>query len=258
MKGVEQFIVHKEMLSDERKKILKRLIPISIIAIICVIVAFIMLKYEVEGEKNLPFKLTKISTISTANGIPNTETMDKWNFNLVQNNDLYFTFEKNKDVKQAAYINKIAIENINITSKPAKGETYFYSPSKEAVDWFDNNEIYRIKNNLEYIGNTESNVKELKIGNQGGIIGIRYSIEDLGTYISEEDEIKHDGMLLESIGITEEDLQSKVEFDLVLELNTGIKYKARVNVELPNADVLREGISKTEETELEDIVFKRF
>lgn len=111
---------------------------------------------------------------------------------------------------------------------------------------------------MEYIGSTDSDVKELKIGNQGGIVGIRYSIEDLGTYISEEDEITHDGLLLKSIGITEEDLKSTIEFDLVLEINTGVKYKTHVIKELPNQNVLEEGISKQEETDLSNLVFKRF
>lgn len=246
------------MISEEKKNILKKTLPIIVVVIVFLIVGFIMLKYQVEGEKNMPFKLTKISIISTATGIPNTETMDRWNFNLVQNNDMYFTFEKNKYNNENAYIKKIVIENINIVIKPIKGEIYFYSPSKEAVDWYDNNSEYRIQNSLEYIGSSETNVKELKTGNQGGIVGIRYAIENLGTYISEEDEIKHDGLLLKSIGITEEDLNSTIEFDLILELSTGIKYKAQIFRVLPNKGVLDEGISKIEETDLKKVVFKRF
>ena len=246
------------MLSEERMKIIKRFAPLTAIIIILLVIVFIILKYEVEGEKNMPFKLTKISMVSTANGIPNEETTDRWNFNLVQNNDLYFTFEKNKEVKEVTYIKRIALENINILTKPTKGKTYFYSPSKEAVDWYDNNEAYRIEYKMEFLGTPEANVKELEVGNQGGIVGIRYAIEDLGIYISEEDEIKHDGLLLKSIGVLEEELKSTIEFDLVVEINTGIKYKAHIIKDLPNGNVLEEGISKTEETEINNIVFKRF
>ena len=245
------------MLSKDKKKILIRGLVISGIAMIFLIITFIMLKYEVEGETKMPFKLTKISTISTANGIPNEETEDVWNFNLVQNNDIYFTFERTTAAHNI-YIERIAMENITVLSKPAKGETYFYGPSKEAVDWYDNNPIYRVKNTIEYAGETESNIKELKVGNQGGIVGIRYSIENLGTYISQEDQIKHDGELLKVIGVEETDLISEIEFDLVIELSTGIKYKAKILKTLPMAEVLEEGISKSEDIELKKITFKRF
>lgn len=108
------------MLSEERKKILKKTIPITLIIIALLIVVFIMYKYNVEGEKNMPFKLTKISIISTANGVPNEETRDRWNLNLIQNNDMYFTFEKNENFKNITYIKRIAIENINIVRAPRK------------------------------------------------------------------------------------------------------------------------------------------
>lgn len=245
------------MLNKSAQKTLKKAFPIATIVIIVFVVAFIMLKYEVEGEKNMPFQLSKISIISTAYGTPNVETTDKWNLNLVQNNDIYFTFEKNKNFSGNAYIKKIVLENIRIVNKPIKGDPYFYMPSKESADWYDNNMQYRIQNKIEYLGTSEANVKELKIGNQGGIIGIRYAIENLGTYISQEDEIKHDGFLLKSIGIKEEDLKSTIEFDLVIELNTGIKYNTHLIKELPNSNVLEEGISKQEDTDVGKIVFKR-
>ena len=91
------------MLNDQKKKILKRTMMIVLIILFFIMIGFIMLKYEVEGEKNMPFQLTKISIISTANGIPNTETLDRWNFNLVQNNDIYFNFEKNENNKELLY-----------------------------------------------------------------------------------------------------------------------------------------------------------
>ena len=98
------------MLNDRKKKILKRAVMLIIIMLFFIIIGFSMLKYEVEGEKNMPFQLTKISIISTANGIPNTETLDRWNFNLVQNNDIYFNFEKNENYKEQESIKKISIE----------------------------------------------------------------------------------------------------------------------------------------------------
>lgn len=246
------------MLNDRKKKILKRAVMLIIIMLFFIIIGFSMLKYEVEGEKNMPFQLTKISIISTANGIPNTETLDRWNFNLVQNNDIYFNFEKNENYKEQESINKISIENIKVLQNPLKGTTYFYRPSQQAVDWYENIEEARVTDKVEYQGNETSNVKELQVSNQGGIVGIRFAIEDLGTYVSEEEQITHDGLLLKSIGLKQEELKSKIAFDLVLELNSGIRYKAYIEQELPLDSVLGEGISKKEITDLNYVAFKRF
>ena len=46
--------------------------------------------------------------------------------------------------------------------------------------------------------------------------------------------------------------------NLVLELNSGIRYKAYIEQELPLDSVLEEGISKKEITDLNYVAFKRF
>lgn len=52
----------------EKIKFIKRYITIFIIAIIGIIVASIIVKYNVEGETNMPFQISKIMVISTAVG----------------------------------------------------------------------------------------------------------------------------------------------------------------------------------------------
>ena len=55
-----------------------------------------MIKYEVEGETNMPFKLSKIVIIGTVEGIEtNNQNKNKWNFDICQNNDIYFYIEQN-------------------------------------------------------------------------------------------------------------------------------------------------------------------
>ena len=49
--------------------------------------------YDENGEKNLPFNISKISIISTSEGIDKTsETENKWAFDINQNNDIYICF----------------------------------------------------------------------------------------------------------------------------------------------------------------------
>ena len=70
------------------------IISIIIIAILCVGGMFI-LRYQVEGESNMPFKITKISIIESVEGMETEGANEKWNFNVNQNNDIYIYIEKN-------------------------------------------------------------------------------------------------------------------------------------------------------------------
>ncbi len=126
----------------------------------------------------MPFELSQLIVVSTAEGI-DTEGESTWNFNLVQNNDIYIHIAKNKNYKETEIIKNVIIDNFVINSEPTKGEIVIYRPSSDENSTYENIEEYMISDNITYIGEEESNLKELKIANQGGIISLRYSIEDL-------------------------------------------------------------------------------
>lgn len=108
------------MEKEKKKQMIKLCVAISILVIIFIIVGTIMIKYEVEGDKNMPFNLSKIVVVSTAEGVE-SEGKKKWNFNIYQNNDLYFYIDKNNNyLGDNTYIEKIIIENIQITKVPEK------------------------------------------------------------------------------------------------------------------------------------------
>lgn len=241
------------MLNSNKKKIFERITVISVITIITVVVLLLMLKYEVEGETNMPFELTKIIVVSSAEGVESTE--DRLNLSLVQINDIYLQIEKNENVKKENSIKSVIIENfyINEASKIGKGK--FYRPSPNAREIFEFNDEY-ITNKIEYIGKGQSNIKELEIGNQGGIIGIRYSLNELGQYNIQE-QVNHDGTLLNNLNIDINELYSKISFDIIIELNSGVKYKSNIVLDVPAGNILEEGICRQEQTNLEKIVFKR-
>ena len=73
-------------------------IIISIIAILA-IVSLLMLKYDVEGEQNMPFNLSRIMVISSAEGISKQDEENLWNMDIVQNNDIYLEIVKNEKYK---------------------------------------------------------------------------------------------------------------------------------------------------------------
>ena len=83
------------------KKIVHICIILGIIAIILIIAGIIMLRYQVEGETNLPFELSKMIVISTAESkeIDKVDNL-KWNFSINQYNDIYLQFDKNEEYKK--------------------------------------------------------------------------------------------------------------------------------------------------------------
>ena len=99
---------------DKKKQTIKFWIAISILSIIILLVATVMIRYEVEGDKNMPFNLSKIIMVSTAEGTE-IEGKKKWNFEVFQNNDVYIYIDKNENYKgEEKNIKSFRRENINI------------------------------------------------------------------------------------------------------------------------------------------------
>ena len=160
------------------RKVINFFIAVFIIALIITIICLIMLKYEIEGENNMPFELSQIVTISTAEGIE-IDGDEIWNFELAQNNDVYIHISKNKNYKEEEIIKKIAINNYKIIEKPTIGEINIYKPSKNENKTFEYLEEYLIENELVFNGSDSSNLKELELSNQGGVIAFRICNKNL-------------------------------------------------------------------------------
>ena len=114
----------------EKVNYIKKLIAIVIMVIIFVIVASIILRYYVEGEKNMPFQISKIIVISTAGGTQKTETDKRWDMQIFQNNDIYIDIIKNKNYTQEEIIDKIIVNNFVVETQPQKGELKKYKLDK--------------------------------------------------------------------------------------------------------------------------------
>lgn len=240
------------------KKIINTFIVIFITILIATIIVLLIMKYQVEGENNMPFELSKIMVISTAEGvdISNEESETKWNLNLIQNNDIYLEIAKNKNYKDTEIIDEIIVDNFNIEEAPKKGVLKIYKPSTEEAT-YKNSEENEIHESLIYKGKEKSSVKDLEIANQGGLILFRYSIEGLEEYHSDEEEMQHDGTILSKINLNNDELKCKVSFDLSIKLKTEIIYTGNIVLELPAGNIIEEGTSHYEKVNLTDIIFKR-
>lgn len=242
---------------EKKKQTIKLCIAITILAIIIILVATVMIRYQVEGDKNMPFNLSKIIIVSTAEG-NETDGDKKWNFNVYQNNDVYIYIDKNENYwGEEKTIKSVSIENINITKTPIKGEIKTYMPNSVEGRLFNYSDEYVIDEKLEFKGAEESNPQTLEIGSNGGRVLLSFSNIGIGAYNSDEDkEITHDGSLLEKIGVSNEEINFDVSFDIVITVDN-CSYRANMTLNLPCGDIITEGKSSLERTDMSDLVFKR-
>ena len=240
------------------KEKLKEAILLFIIIIAFGSVLAIMLKYENEGEKNMPFDLTEMLVVSSVDETVKAENPENYkrNLNLNQYNDVYLKFEKNKNFEEVAYIENITIENINIKNKNEKNINV-YMPSNVEDKLFLYEDNFKVENNLTYKGSNQDNQKNLEIGNQGGRILFRIVNQNVGEYVSNDEvDISYDGTLLKNIGISEENIKFSVSFDLIIETNIS-KYKGKINIDLPCGNILEEGVCNINKTDFKNVAFKR-
>jgi hypothetical protein len=245
------------MIINQDKKInIGAYILAVILTIALIVVFFMMYKYQVEGEAVPPFKISKMIVVSSAK-TENLELIDGvYNADIIQNNDIKISIIKNPEYKKEAIIRKITINNIQIDKKQAIGDIEIYRPSRGAK-LYDYKEEYKIQNNLEYVGAQETYLKgeNLEISNQGGIIEfsiIESNIQKLK--YNENETVKVDGTLLRQIG--KERLSYKVYFDLIIELESDLKLKTKITLDLPTGDIFENGIETLEKTNMKTI-FKR-
>ncbi len=78
-----------------------------------------------------------------------------------------------------------------------------------------------------------------------------------GIYSDNTEEIKHDGTILSKIDVKNEEIKTKVTFDLTIELVSGTSYTGTISLELPIGDVTTAGTSNYEKTDFSDVIFKR-
>lgn len=237
------------------KKYFHIVMIIVIIAIILFILGIIVLKYNVEGETNMPFQLSKISIISSSEGIDKETADTKWAFDIYQSNDVFLYIDKNDGYGKTEVIKSIEVNNIQIEAKQ-KNNIIIYKPDEQEENLIFKNKEENIVHSIEYVGDIESNLKQLKISNQGGLVAFRCS-NNLAEYVSNDEETINHSELLKKAGITQEDLESKITFDITIKLEDGKEYKSTINLDFPVGNVIEEGTTSMEITDLKDFIFKR-
>ena len=245
---------------DKLKKLTKTksfhicMIMVIIVAILF-IVGMLVLRYNVEGETNMPFELSKIAIISSQEGIDDGQTDTRWSFNVHQANDIYLYIDKNENYDKTEVIQSVNIDNIQVEADNTEN-IKLYKPDAQEEKVIFKYKDEDIVENIEYTGDIESDLKNLKISNQGGIVAFRCSNNDVANYKSNDEEINHND-LLKKCNIANENLQIKLSFHLTIKLESGKEYQAEIKLELPAGNVVENGNASTEITDLDNIIFKR-
>lgn len=238
------------------KKIVHICVILGIIVLILIIAGIIMLRYQVEGETNLPFELSKMIVVSTAESNEIEAVADtKWNFSVNQYNDIYLEIQKNDEYTKNTNIKNITFENFVIEKNSGAENIKLYRANSEGKVVED--EAHLVGSSLTYKGEKETNLDELKISNQGSIILLRSVNQNVCEVRSNDEEIVHDGTLLAKGNANSEDLNYKLSFDVVIETSRDIKYKGTISIELPTGDVQTQGKTQLEKTDFSDVIFKR-
>ena len=239
-----------------KKNLLKKCLFIIFLSALLMVVFSIMFKYDVEGEKTLPFSIGKILLVSTVDGNVVDDPENIWNIDVTQINDLYIYIDKTIEDEQT--INEIKIENFVITQNPAKGKIKVLRPTGDLSNLYTHSEQDYLDKSLTYLGAAIDDLKSLEISNNGGVIAFRVALEDIGRYISNEDEeITYDGKLLSNLGISLEEIKFGLSFDIIITTSDNVNYKGTINLNMPINSVIEEGSSNKELTDFSDVVFKR-
>lgn len=276
---------------EKRNKIIGVCISSTLIIVVISIAIFLAIKYQVEGEKNMPYNLGKIIVISSAvtneykeendNSIQKTEENNNqeqqnqseennqqenptqesvnyvWDENVVQTNDVYIYISKNENYKEDESIKSVRIENIKILKKVNIGKIQVYMPNSLDGELYKYINDFIVSNSLTYTGGQIDNKKTLEVCSKGGTVCISFANIGLGRYQSNEDEqIEQGASILKKMNLNEEDLKFKVSFDVVIDIGKKA-YKGNVVLDLPIDGLVGNKESHTEITDFSNVVFKR-
>lgn len=239
----------------------KKIIIISSIAAVAIIlisvITFFIVKYNIKGETNMPFKITSIMIASTANGNVLRNEDSSASINVIQNNDFYFYIEKNENYKKEDSISKVTFTNFNLEKNLENAIFSIYKPSVNSL-LFEYSDNYKIENEITYKGTLNNNMPALEISNQGGLMCFSIALENIGSFAyNESDTITYDGTLLSKLGLTNEDIKTKITFDVIIETTSNKKYKSTLYFDLPIGNIIEEGKSIYNKEDFSDVIFKR-
>jgi hypothetical protein len=245
-------------MKSNKKNVFKKCLFLAFLIIIITIVISISIKYSVVGEKTLPYSIEKILIVSTVDTTNNEDTENLWNISLSENNNVFIYIDKSKETTTDT-IKEISLENFTITKNPQIGNIFLYRPTGELKNLYEHSTQNYLNDKITYTGARVDTLNTLEIGNEGGMMGFRVSLNDIGSYVSNnyDEELVYDGTLLNKAGITANQLEFSMSFDIIISLNSGVEFQGTISLDLPAGDIINEKEPYIEITDFSDVIFKR-
>lgn len=242
----------------DKKRIIKKYTFIFCICFIILISIFFIIKYQVEGEKDMPYKLKEVVIKSSINSL-NIDSKNLWDLELSQANDIYLYIESDKEKNKNEKIQSVSIKNIEVKNYNKKDNIKVLLPTGNSLkDIYDNSTKDYINEKIEYLASSIDSLENHEICENGGMIALRIYNQNIGTYKSTKDKkVTYDGSLLKKANINEDDLKFTISMDLIIETNVGIRYKTNLQYELPVDKFENSGVKTKVINEFSDVVFKR-
>jgi len=94
------------VIAEKRKETIKLIVAVTALVLVLLGVAIAMIVYEVEGETNMPYKLSKIVIIGTVEGVETTEKSKEKIGNLDEGKEVYLSIQHrvfNSKIKEFKY-----------------------------------------------------------------------------------------------------------------------------------------------------------
>ncbi len=241
---------------------IKLIVAIVVVIVVAIAIGIRIYIYNKNGEKNMPFQVSEIIIVSTARryegeaATPIEDNGSIWNFQVVQNNDMYIEIKNN--AKNDEKIKNIKISNIEVKQSPAKGSIRFFMPNSVDGARYTYTDEFEVKDSLTYRGSEENSYKDLHINRNGGKLSISFANRELGQYSSGEDtEVTYDGKMLAKMGYTDEDLKFKIALDITIELEDGRAYTGKIEADVNCDGLVENGTAQVDIKDFSNVVFKR-
>ena len=138
------------------------------------------------------------------------------------------------------------------------GKVSLLLPTDDMPRLYDKSQEDFMGKEFSYVGGKIDNLKDQEIANTGGVLGFRFSLNNLGNFVSSENgEVIYDGRLLSNLGLTIEDIAFSVGFDIIITTDKNVSYQSKMYLDLPIETVIEEGSSNKSITNFDGMVFKR-
>jgi hypothetical protein len=138
------------------------------------------------------------------------------------------------------------------------GKVSLLLPTDDMPRLYDKSQEDYMGKEFSYVGGKIDNLKDQEIANTGGVLGFRFSLNNLGNFVSSENgEVIYDGRLLSNLGLTIEDIAFSVGFDIIITTDKNVSYQSKMYLDLPIETVIEEGSSNKSITNFDGMVFKR-